>query len=434
MYKVLKLFAVHRSSIDVFTPEEKSPQEFQQLADMETTLYILISAPNNIYGKVGIAYGRLITDHSIGLQPTWDLFCKKITLEILLGYSELIPGYGYQHDSPENPMVIWDVMHLTDTFNTNYADYVTETTGLFPFRHTLKDLVITLQDNNNTTKPDFKNCVPIVNGYICRPILKDNKLYALDGSHLSWNTGPHLTPEVLLLDFQHIGDMTTHSMYIDKFPERSFSVSFCNRQDRLSLDSDWLLTSQYSLYEYTPIVSIMGLLIFPDRIELTSEYSFRVKVQDIPFNKALAMRSFYTVDTNSPSEVSYGTEDPLEYLQRELTQETYNPSKDTFVILIKNPRIFVSRFGTDVWRNGVTVDIYTEEGLLIHDPTQRVLAYHCSTFSDRKELTLQNSHTYLMADNPFISKQLGFIKPDCKHQDFQDLFQGNATLLSVMGG
>lgn len=440
MYTPLRLYAVHRSTIDIFKPEEITPQEFQALIDIETKLYISVRRESD-NERIGLNYGRMASENTIGDYTDWATFGYCLSDALVLGYSEDIPGYKYEDDSPDFSVVTWDVLNCLNKFHAIYGDAYKGVDGLFAARHMLHDLSITIQEDPEGEIPILANCIPVINGFVCRPRWTGEKLYALDGSKLCRCVDANYTPEVMLMDFSRLGDISVHNVYCDEVEDRDFAIYFDNRTNGVSLDNEWVFSSKYSLYEYTPIVVIMGIPVFPDRIMLRGEYSFAISPHFLPLSKAMALRGFCMANYNSASAVAYNDEHVFVSIMKELRKNTVEISKSCFVILVKTPRLYVSRVGTDVWQNGITVDVYAEDCLLLHDRTGRIINYHCDTYTTRKELTLQLCPGIYMMDNPIDGNPLCTIRPDCgvkdtrfplseeQHPPFDNLFGGNCTMV-----
>lgn len=435
MYSVTKLYVVKRNNIEVLNTTDLTPVDFQQLNALNTVLYVAI-IDSKTKKQTGLNYSRLITDNAICSKQTWNEFNADLTDSIVLGYKETIPGYIPGMNTPSNQVISWDAMNSLNTFNLNYADYQSGQEGIYPFRWNLKDMKISLQEGAKTY-PDLGKCLPIVNGLICRPVYRKetNFLYALGGAHLFWQTGEHITPEIQLLDFSELGNIEVCNIYAHDIrrDEKDFALYFMNRTDSFSFETEWYLSSSWSLHEYTPIIVLAGIPIFPDKYQTVSEFSLKFSMNTQPFHRALAYRKYLQAEPNSQAEIAYSTEDLNTYFQNQLTKDPASISKECFVLLVKRPRLYVTRVPLDVWRNGITINLYTEEGMLQHDATGTIRVYHKDTLSDRKELTLQNSEEIYMADNLFEESQLAFIKPDCLHQDFKNIQQSNCTMLYLMG-
>lgn len=439
MPTVSRLYAVDSDRITVYTPDKISPEEFQSLSGIETNLYISIIKDNG--HRVGLDYSRMITEQILPQANTWSGLAASMTDALYLGYKCNIPGYNDSDDQPTNPLVSWDVLGCTNTFDVTYADAYSGLAGTYAFKWRLHDLQIGLQDNINDVKPELRNCIPVINGFICRPYWNDKYLYARNGAELCYNASQRATPEIMLMDFANLGDISIHPLYMDRDVHGCFKVSFTNRTHTFGLNADWLLSTDLDLYDYTPIVVLMGLPIFPDKLWRINEHTLRIEIHDIPFNKALALKTYITDTGGAPSGVAYTSEMVEKYLKDQLSRDDDDPSTDCFVILVKTPKLYVKRVGTDVWRNGISIDVYAEEGLLKHDRTGCIINYHCDTYTTRKELTIQNTRQVYIADESFLGKQISMIEPDCgcfedpfilgevRHHNFQNLFHGNCTMI-----
>lgn len=433
MYMVTKLYRVERTSIVFYDPEEMTPVEFQKNVDVGNTLYLSIKS--ELGTTYALNYGRLITDTDLGRISTWDRFIARLTDELVAGYSESMPGYIPGTESARHPIQIWDAMNTLNTFEMDYGEYISDRHGIMSYMYNLPDLRIGLYEEA-TKYPHLQNCLPIVNGYACRPVFRadSNCLYALDGSRLCWQIGEHKTPEVQLVDFSEIGDISIHPIYLTapRPDHDGFLLKFLSRTRQWSMDCDWILTSnKFDLNNYTPIVVLAGNVILPDKISCFNTFSCRFKVNDIPWDISLAYKKYLIDETSTSVHMFYNSVPVEDYLKEQFDNKII--SKDTFVILVKTPNIFVNRLPLDVWQNGVTINLHTTEGLLLHNRTNTLRVYHCDTYSDHKELILQNMEEVYTADNHFRKSQLAFVHPDCQHINFDNLHMSNCTMIHLMG-
>ena len=432
MYSIPRLYVVHKNSIELFATSDITPAEFQAKAEFNTTLYISLTQGTK---TVGINFSRLITDNPIGLRGTWADIALAFNDELVLGYTEDIPGYVPGTITPKNQVVSWDVLGTLGTFSTNYADSLSEKEGLFAFRYNLKDLRVSCVKGADP-KPNLKNCAMLVNGFMCRPVYREDKqaLYGLGGAQLCWQFGKHSTPEVQFIDFSDLGDISIQNIYFSKMvvDKQDFALYCSGRTGEFDLDADWNLTSDYSLKEYTPIVVIGGIVILPDQYVVTGEYSFRISMHDIPVHRAIAYSRYLQGEPNSPAEIAYSTVTTKQYLEYAFTKQE-NLSPDCFVIMVKCPRIYVSRVALDVWRNGITINLFTEEGLVIHRATGTIRTYESATYSDRRELTIQNLEELYVADHLRSDTQIITVPSDSRRQKLRNIQQSNCEMLYLMG-
>lgn len=426
MYTITKLYKEQRSRIDVYKPEEITPQEFVSGLGINIRLYMSVE-DSQTKKNVALDYGRMFTDYAVTEVSSWEELNSLLTDALVLGYTVSMPGYLPGTISPRNPIKIWDVMSITNTFNIDYCDYKSGRSNIFVLRWNLRDLGISIQDNA-LEYPNLKRCIPIVNGFTCRPIYRqeDNKLYALNGSQLCWNIGLHTTPEVQLLDFTDFDDVVSLPIHTTKHTTEN--CMFCESTDGMY---NFTFTSNYSLYEWSPVIVLAGVMIFPDEYNIKSEYKLSINIDRFPLNKSMCLMKFLKNESNSSSGVGYTTDEFKKYL---LEQMNTDISADTFVFFIKTPNLCVTRTKLTSWRNNITVDLNTNEGILINDATHTVRNYHKDTLPDRKELTIQTHENIFIADNLYDDFQVAFEKPDCLHHTFEDLNRSTNTMVFLLGG
>ena len=432
MYSIPRLYVVTKNTIELYTTSDITPAQFKAKSEINTTLYIAVQEGNK---TVAINFSRLITDTHLGLIEQWSDIAMAFTDELIIGYTDEMPGYTPGTIVPMNQAVTWDVLGTLGTFEVNYTDYLSHIEGLFAFRYNLKDLCVRCTTGLGD-RPNLKNSALIVNGIVCRPVYcKTNKtLYGLDGAQLCWQYGKHRTPEVQLLDFSALGDISVQNIYFSKMVEdkRDFALYCANRTGEFDMDADMYLTSDYSLAEYTPIVVIGGNVIFPDQYTVTSEYSIRISLHDIPVHRTIAYSKYLKGDPCSPAEIAYLTDATKTYLENAFTKKKDEISSDCFVIMVKCPRIYISRVALDVWRNGITINLFTEEGLLLHRATGTIRAYERATYSDRKELTIQNMEELYVADHLRGDTQLVSVPSDSRRKTLRNIQQSNCEMLYLM--
>lgn len=427
MYTVNRIYIEQRSSIDVYKPDEITPSELSNHSGINVKLFVSV-LNEDTKKSVALDYGRLFTDHVATEVDTWEEFNSKLTDGLVIGYTVTLPGYIPGTITPRNPIKLWDAMSTINTFNIDYCDYLTGKSNIFVFRWKLKDLGLSIMDDA-LNYPNLSKCVPIVNGFVCRPVYRkeDQKLYALDGAHLCWHNGLHTTPEIQLLDFTDLGEIKCEPIHATNHSTDSCTYVY-SRDGAYNFS---LVNNNYSLYEWTPIIVICGVMIFPDEYNIKGEYKIDLDLDRFPFNKALALKKFLQNEPNSSSGVGYTTDDPKLYI---LDQFGADISGDTFVIYVKTPNLCVSRTHLTSWRHNITVDLNTNEGILINDATHTVRNYHKDTLPDRKELTIQTYENIFVADNNFNTNQISFSRPDCRHHNFEDLNRSANTMVFLLGG
>lgn len=425
MYNITRLYKEQRNKIDVYKPEEITPAEFVADLNINTKLYISVADDNN--KNIALDYGRMFTDYEVTEVTTWEDLNTILTDALVIGYTVELPGYVPGTIIPKNPIKIWDAMSSLNTFNLDYCDYRSGRSNVFALRWHLKDLGISIMDNA-LSYPNLRKCIPIVNGFTCRPIYReeDKKLYALNGSQLCWYSGLHTTPEVQLLDFTDFGDVVVKPL--GNYYRQGTDYVRCTCDDG---EYNFSFDSNYSLYEWSPILVIAGMMIFPDEYVVKSEHKFSINLAKFPLNKCLGLMKFLKNEPNNDSGVAFASLTVKSYFTNEIDKLI---SADTFVIFVKTPNLCVTRTKLTSWRYNITVDLNTNEGLLLNDATHTVRNYHKDTLPDRKELTIQSYENIFIADNLYDEEQVTFVKPDCNHHLFEDLNRSSNTMVSLLGG
>lgn len=423
MYSVTKLYVENKCEVKAYDPEEFTPNELQDMSDINVRLFVSVRDDEK-KNNVALDYSRLITDHQIVDATDWDTFNSRLTDGLVIGYTINLPGFIPGTSNPANPVRTWDAMSVLNTFNLDYSDYLSGKSNIYAYRWNLKDLKISLMEEA-TTFPNLRRCIPIVNGFACRPVFNNDALYGLEGARLCWHRNKHFTPEVQLLDFTHVGEIEICNIHLDN------NIDDTSVYARL-VDTayTWCFTTSKSLYDYTPILVLGGMMVFPDQYRIKSEHAIVVNVGKIPLQKALVLREYFCDNPCTDSGVGYTSEDFQSYLINEFSKEI---SSSAFMIFVKTDRLYISREKLTSWRYGVSVDNYKNDGLLINDSTGTARNYHISDYHNCDELAVQATERIFIADNLFESKQLCFIENDCKHQNFEDLNRSRCTMLFIMG-
>ena len=423
MYTVSKLYVENKCEIKVYEPEELTPSELQSKVDTNVRLYVSVKS-SETQDTVALDYSRLITDYAIVTATSWSDFNSQLTDGLVIGYTTHLPGYVPGTVHPSNPVRVWDAMSTLKTFNIDYADYASGRANIYAFRWNLKDLKLSIMEDA-VEYPDLNRCVPIVNGFVCRPVYVDNDLYGLDGAHLCWHTGNHFTPEVQLLDFTHVGDVEIGNIHVEKHMDEK-----CVYARLVDSSHTWTFTTSKSLYEYTPIIVLSGMMIFSDQYSIKSEHTISVNLNRLPLQKAMALRKYYTDDACTSSGVGFTTDDFQTFLNEEFTKEI---SGSCFVIFVKTNKLLITREKLVSWRYGVSLDSYVNNGLLLIDATNTVRNYHYDSYSNKRELTVQAMENIYIADYKSTDGQLCFIDNDCKHHKSEDINKSSCTMLYLMG-
>lgn len=440
LYKISYLYVVTRREIKVLEPSDITPEEFRKYIDTNTRLYVAVHNTQKKKGEyvdIAVDYSHLITDQKQLITDTWEEFTENLTEELAIGYAGKVPGYSPGSVDPINQVVTWDVMNTLNTFDVNYADYRNGYDGIYALRWTLHDLRISIVPGASPFV-NLENCLPIVNGVMCRPIYRRDKgyLYAQNGAKMAWQEGAPRTPEVQLIDFTNIGkikvEQITHPR--DGHTDTKTHLTFMNRQNMFDMNCAWKFTVPYSLYQYSPILVIAGIPIFPDQYRISGEHEFVVSPYAVPLNHALQMIKYFGDDPNTEADITYETDSLAKYIEDRTDINREEPPFDMFIVFVETSHLYVNRIPLDVWDNNITLGLYAQEGMLLHNATGSVRVYHTDTMSDRKELTIQNLTGYLSTDMKFEDKQYGAFPGDkFTRQNIRNIMKSDCTMVHLMG-
>lgn len=419
MYNVTKIYICSKTQMGIYNPEELTVAEVKDRVSINTSIYVSV-ADGNV--NVALDFCRLITDYPVSKTNSWEDFNNELTDKLVIGYQCTLPGFIPGSSNPSHPLKIWDILGTLNTFDTTYADCTSEVEGTFAIRRNLPDIRVKIQDTAEEY-PDLKNCIPVVNGFICRPIYKNSKLYGLEGSKMCWTTVKHSTPEIQLLDFNEVGDIVCTDISSTEDTLRTVTIGKI-------VDESIVLTTPYSLSEYTPIVVLAGTMILPNKIDIVSNTTISIDIPKTAVQIALAYRNYLTNMYSFDSEVAYRTDTLSNYLTSEFN--TIN-SSSCFVIFIKTKRLFISKEHVVSWRYGYTLDNYNTDSILINDVTGTIKNYHSDSTGDRTELAVQLEEPLYIADYKENEKQLIFTSNDCKHQKFTDIVRKSYSMLYITG-
>ena len=423
MYTSEYVYIESTSNINAYTVSEIQMSDIQY-KDINTNVFLAVTDKSK---KIYILdYSRMMRDYNLGVS-TWSELDKALTNALVLGYATDLPGFVPGTANPRNPVVYWDALTTLNTFNLDYGDYLTGRYNIYAYRWMLHDLRMSIQPGA-TKFPNLERCIPIVNGFTCRPVYdKTNKaLYALGGAKLCWHDNGRNTPEVQLLDFTDVGDVDIISIKDqDHFEVNSALATGLTTSHRLVLTFN-----KYSTDEYTPIIVLGGILVLPDQYKLSSNHRIIVDVNKLPLNKALPLRQMLEENPVTKANVIYQADDPRTHLLQAFASDL---SADTFIIFVHTSRIYVNKYLCDVWRNGITIDIRRSAGLLINEATHTVKNYHRDMYSDRAQLTTQSDEVILVDDASFDKEHLSMVDPDCQHHSFQNINNGRCIMIQMLG-
>ena len=432
--RLLALLLVDGNTATHFDPTDISPTDFQQMKenDANKKLYLqLRDLEENKYFLFD--YGRAYTDiPDFQGKDTWA------EVLILMGYNTLIwEGHITRSpytraEVPYSDVKIWDCMHTLNTFILDYGDGNSGSHGNYLNRFRMKDLYIHIQDGASEF-PDLTQCVPVVNGFVCEPMCVNgdtsgSTIFARYGAQLCWQEGIHRTPEILLLDFSTLGgfEIRKFTFATTDTPQPN-EVTVCSRTGEFSMNARWKIISDVSMEEYTPIVVLCGIAIFPDRIYKEGNNSFSFAPYQVPLNFSNAYRKYLT-DESTPSGMVFHSKSIEDlYTSGDLIDQS-------FIIYVKTPYLYTIREYMDVWDNFITINNYTPDGILISNVTDTIEAYHRAQYSSHTELTLQNQESLFICDRAFGDDQFLFIPPDCIHHTSKNKRQSNCTMIYMLRG
>lgn len=419
MYNVTKIYICTKSQMEIFTPEELTVAEVKDRITINTSIYVSVADGNT---SVALDFCRLITDYPVAKTDSWEDFESELTDKLVIGYTCTLPGYIPGSSNPSHPLKVWDILGTLNTFDTTYADCTTEVEGVFALRHNENDLKISIQSDAEDY-PDLKNCVPVVNGFICRPIYKNSKLYGLEGSKLCWTSSERATPEIQVLDFNSIGDIVCTDIASTADNMRTVTIGKVS-------GTTVSLSTPYSLGEYTPIVVLAGMMILPTKMEVLSDTLVNIDLNLTPVQIALAYINYLTGMYSFDSEVAYKTDTVENYLNE---QFAVTNSSSCFVIYVKTRRFLIKTEPVVQWRFGYTQDNYNQDSILINNYTGTIKNYHSDQSGNRTELAIQLDEHLYIADYKETEKQLVFTDNDCKHHRFSDITRNSFSMLYITG-
>lgn len=424
-------------NIQHYSTDEITPAEFQNLINNQNNnliSYLLLSIHDaNTDERYYIDYGRLVTDYAEPANAdTWSE-----VINLLETNDEYKMGHRWNHMSardviPYSDVTIWDCIHTLNTFSINYGDSETGNYGEYLNRFHMKDLRISIVSEAETI-PDLTKSIPVVNGFICKPVCvtgdaahsTGNVIFAKYGAQLCWQNGIHRTPEVQLLDFSDLGDIEIRPFNFDQSAEDK--IIFSGKTGEFTTNKRWLFKTTLDLNEYTPIVIFCGIPVFPDRIVRETNHVFSLDIFKIPLNYALPYRKYLTNDPVGAG-VVYNSEELASWYKNGTIADL------SFIIYVKCGRIYTVREHMDVWGNYITVNNYTPDGILISNVTDTIATYHKNVYDDRLELTLQNQEYLYITDNIFTKNHMLFLPTDCKHHKSKNLRESSCSMIYLLRG
>lgn len=426
MYTTHLIYIERRSRLDIYTREDITPSDLWSMVNLNTHVYVAVTKDNISHA---VDYTRMIVDYEdAAVASTWDAYDSILTDGLVLGYEVHLPAYTVGTVIPTNPVKVWDALSTLNTFNLDYGDFITGRYNIFSYRWMLHDLRMSIQDGCTSITPNLAKCLPIVNGFVCRPAYNtsDNALYALGGAKLCWFDDGHTTPEVQLLDFTSVGNFDIVSIH-DGENHTNNDVLFIKK------DNKWYFRfDNHNLSEYTPILVLGGILILPDQYSISNTNTISINIDTIPFSKALPLKMMLQDNATSSASVVYKGIPYKEYLEQQFAEEL---SSDCFMLFVHTKRLFINRqLNLDTWKNYNTVNDFAKNSyLLINKATSTIRNFHLDRLDDRNELIIQNHTTASLALDKQDSSSLVMIHSDCKHHTFQDINKGVCDGLKILG-
>lgn len=429
-YELRRLYCVSRRNIEYFDTTV-SFEEFQYKAEVNSKLYVAVK--NKLTTKThALDFSHMLTDRIFKDISTWGDFLNMLTDELIIGYSCELPGFLPGTNIPVRQVIAWDLMNTTNTFTVNYADHHTGIKGLYPARWKLLDLAIELQPKATKT-PKLPNCLPLINGFCRRPLYYEtnNTLFALQGATLVRPYTEHVTPEIQLLDFSQLGDISTYNLTAKEISETNCQIRYCSRTEEFTNYADWFIYTPFSLADYTPILVIGGILIFPDEYRIVNSNCIAFNPLTVPFHVSESLKMFVKDEVITPAAVAYKTDTLNEFFTKQFNP-TDSTTVESFVVAVHTPRLYIHRSLLDLWNNNILMNNYQEEGLLRHEASHCIKVFHKENLVDRQELTVQNAIPLYRGDRSYEEAQISCIEPDaCKHLDLQNIVIGNYSMITV---
>ena len=426
MYTTHLIYIEHKSRLDVYTRNDITPVDLWSKVGLNTHVYVAVIKDNISHA---LDYSRMIVDYEdAAVASTWEDYDNVLTDGLVYGYEVHLPAYTAGTVIPTNPVKVWDALSTLNTFNLDYGDFITGKYNIFAYRWKLQDLRISIQEDCTTVTPNLSRCLPIVNGFACRPAYStnDKALYALGGAKLCWYDGGHTTPEVQLLDFTSIGTFDIASIR-DEEHYTNNDVLFTKR------DTKWCFSfSTHDLAEYTPILVLGGIIILPDQYNIINANTVSVNIDTIPFSKALPLKKMLQDSATSVAYVVYEGISYQEYLGQQFAEEL---SGDCFVLFVHTKRLFINRQpNLDTWKNYNTVNDFERNSyLLINKATATIRNFHLDMLDDRNELIVQNHEITHLALDKQNQSSFVILHSDCRHHNFQDINKSVCDGLKILG-
>lgn len=407
MYNVTKIYICTKSKMEIYAPEDMTVSAVKDRISLNTSIYISVTYEGS---SVALDFCKLITDYPVMPCSSWDEFNNQLTDKLVIGYTCHLPGYVPGTNNQAHPVRTWDMMSTIGVFDIAYADNDSENSNVFALRHLMHDLKVTV-NTNSESYPALDKCIPVVNGFVCRPVFKSGSLYILNGAELCRTDVIHKTPELQLLDFSDIGEIvyTNIGDTVDKYTAKAKIT-----------DTSISLSTYYSLREYTPIVVLAGMMVLPENIEVSSEYLLSVDFDSIPINTTLNYRAYCLNDNTIDSEVGYKSVSVSDYIA--------SNSDDCFIIFVKTPRLFVDREVLTSFNNGYTVDNFKDNSIMINRSTGLIKNYHSDTYNSKKVLSVQQDEDLYVVDNQWL-----ITSNDCKHHNFRNITKCKYEMLYISG-
>lgn len=260
--------------------------------------------------------------------------------------------------------------HSDLSVSIGYGDHTFPTlTGTANIRHKTPDLYI---EDLDVDMVNWNRVLPVVEGYVCRPVHIDNRIYLIDAAE-HCVVGCEGSIQVSVIDFTELGDVTCVP----------FSTCTIGESDRRNVT----LPDTYDLTDKSVIAVVNGRLIIPAQCKRNGQLVFLdisnvsmgyQQIDDkVLHGKASYQQSVYFPDAND-----------FNYLSSDAYVE------DSFLVIVDTPKLYstYSSLGIRIGRHKFLYHGY-EQGflqnmatqLLCHTVTDRhVISQKCLLKSDRK--------------------------------------------------
>lgn len=402
-----------------------TPSDFQALCiQPDVAGYIFVRDEDDVIHVLD--YTHMATyEKSIYRATTWIAIARLLTEQLVDGYEVHLPGFDGKFPYPRPDLIFWDATNVTKTFDLTYSEKHSEQDPIFAIRYKQPDLRFKIRPTAPIV-PDITKCIPVVNGVACRPWIgiDSHDLYACGGATYCWKA--HIrVPEVNLLDFSNIGEVETLTITNTTASEKEIACSYP------SMGQEWeftLDTEFYNLREWTPLVVIGGLVLWPDMIHRRSDAVFSFKPWEVPIERMLGWKKFLQAEATGTAAVAYDAEAIYTWFQQTLANGF---SDHTFVVMVHVPELFVTRMQAVTYREAITIENYHLNGILHCENTGAIQNYHADELESKTVLKIAHGEDLFISDEPIPDVHEVFIKPDCKHHTFLRYQESSYEMLYI---